>query len=71
MIDQAFHSYAIDIAGDTTAGPGFPSDEVNIAAGETADGFVPFQVPIGTPITEVKLGLDYGFGGDTGEWLVP
>jgi hypothetical protein len=71
VLDKAFHSYSVDIAGDTTAGPGFPSDGVNIGPGETADGFVLFQVPTGTPVTEVKLGLDYGFGGDTGEWLVP
>jgi len=71
VLDAAAHSYPIDIAGDTTAGPGFPSDLVNIGAGESADGFVTFQVPTGTPITEVKVGLDYGFGGDTGEWLVP
>lgn len=71
-IDQASHSYSIDIGGDTTAGPGFPSDLVNIAPGETADGFVSFQIPQGTPVTEVKLGLDFGLGsGDTGEWLVP
>ena len=71
VLDQAFHSYSIDIAGDTSAGPGFPSDEVNIAPGETADGLVTFQVPTGTPVSEVKVELDYGFGGDTGEWLVP
>lgn len=71
-LDQASHSYSIDLAGDTSAGPGFPSDLVNIAPGESADGFVSFQIPQGTPVTEVKLGLDYGFGtADTGEWLVP
>jgi len=69
--DAVSHSYPIDIAGDTTAGPGFPGDMINIGSGESADGFVTFQVPTGTPITGVKVGLDYGFGGDTGEWLVP
>jgi hypothetical protein len=69
--DAASHSYSIDISGDTTAGPGFPSDLINIAPGESADGFVTFQVPTATPVTQVKLSLDTFGGGDQGEWLVP
>jgi hypothetical protein len=67
VLDAASHSYSIDLAGDTTAGPGFPSDLVNIAPGESADGFVTFQVPTATPVAQVKLGVSV-FGGDTGEW---
>lgn len=70
--DAASHSYSIDIAGDFTAGPGFPGDMISIGVGESADGFVTFQVPSGTPVTGVKVVLDYGLGsGDIGEWLVP
>jgi Domain of unknown function (DUF4352) len=70
--DAASHSYTPDLAFDTSAGPGFPNDVVNIAPGESADGFLSFQVPQATMLVKVKLGLDYGFGtADTGEWLVP
>ena len=71
VIDQASHEFSVDLAYDTTAGPGFPSNSVDIAAGETVDGFVPFQVQTASVVNKVKIGLDEGFGPDTGEWLVP
>ena len=71
VIDQGSHDFSVDLAYDTSAGPGFPSDSVDIAAGETEDGFVPFQVATASVVKEVKIGLDEGFGPDTGEWLVP
>ena len=70
VLDAASHSYTIDIAGDTSAGPGFPSDLVSLTAGESADGLVVFQVPTATKVTQVKLNVSL-FGGDKGEWLVP
>ena len=74
VLDAASHAYSVAITGDTTAGPGFPSDVVNIGPGESADGFVAFQIPKATPVTEVKLSAGFlasTLGGDTGEWLVP
>jgi len=79
VIDQASHSYSSDFE-NTTAGtfpglPGFPFGLVNIAPGESADdGFATFQIPQGTPVTQVKLTVDLfgsAIGADTGEWLVP
>jgi hypothetical protein len=70
VLDAASHSYSVDISGATSAGPGFPSDLVNLAAGESADGLIELQVPTATPVTEVKLSVSL-FGGDRGEWLVP
>ncbi len=79
VIDQASHSYSSDFE-NTTAGtfpglPGFPFGLVNIAPGESADdGFATFQIPQGTPVTQVKLTVDLvggALGADTGEWLVP
>lgn len=70
VLDAASRSYSVDISGDTTAGPGFPSDLVSIAAAESADGFLTFRVPTATPVTQVKLSAS-AFGGDKGEWLVP
>ncbi len=71
VVDKGSHDFSVDLAYDTSAGPGFPSDNVDIAPGETEDGFVPFQVETASVISEVKIGLDEGFGPDTGEWLVP
>ena len=71
VVDQGSHDFSVDLAYETSAGPGFPSDNVDIAPGETEDGFVPVQVETASVITEVKVGLDEGFGPDTGEWLVP
>ena len=71
VVDQGSHDFSVDLAYDTTAGPGFPSDSVDIAPGETEDGFVPFQVDTSSVIAKVKVTLDEGLGPDTGEWLVP
>lgn len=78
VIDEASHSYSSDFE-NTTAGtfpglPGFPFGLVNIAPGESTDGFATFQIPRGTPVTQVKLTVDLvggALGADTGEWLVP
>ncbi len=78
VMDQASHAYSSDFENTSTGTfpglPGFPLGLVNIAPGESADGFVTFQIPQGTPVTQVKLTVDLfgsAIGADTGEWLVP
>ncbi len=54
---------------DSAAGPQFPAPE-HIAPGDSALGFVTFQVPNGVRVAKVQFTLDSGFADDTGQWNV-
>lgn len=70
LVDGAGHSYDTSFA-DTTAGPSFAGDQVNIAPGETGDGFITFQLPNADKPAELKITLNSGFASDTGAWQIP
>lgn len=53
----------------TTAGAQMPSS-VSLAPGDTALGYVTFDVPTGDKIAQVQYSLDLGLTGATGEWQV-
>lgn len=55
--------------GDTAAGPSFPGN-TTIAPGQTALGWITFEVPIGSTITGIQFTLNSGFS-NTGQWTVP
>lgn len=55
--------------GDTNAGPSLPSI-AHIAPGDTALGYITFQVPLGTSVAKVQFTLSSGFARDTGQWIV-
>ncbi|WP_343242945.1 DUF4352 domain-containing protein [Streptomyces sp. SID12501] len=56
--------------GDTAAGPGFPGS-VTAAPGDTALGFISFEVPSTSTIARVQFTMSSGFADNTGQWNVP
>ncbi|MFE4605601.1 DUF4352 domain-containing protein [Kitasatospora indigofera] len=69
VIDGQGQGFNADIFVTTQAGPAFPTN-VNIAPGETALGFVSFQLPAGSTLAKVQFTLDSGFADATGQWRV-
>ena len=57
-----------EVVTSTTAGAQMPS-AVNLAPGDTALGFVTFNVPAGDKIAQVQYSLSLGLG-TTGEWQI-
>ncbi|MGC0337837.1 DUF4352 domain-containing protein [Streptomyces sp. SLBN-8D4] len=55
---------------DTAAGPGFPGS-VALAPGDTALGFITFEVPLNSTITKAQFTMSSGFSGNTGQWTLP
>jgi hypothetical protein len=68
VMDANGQGYGASIEG-SAAGPGFPGI-VHIAPGDTALGYVTFQVPGGTRIATVQFTLSSGFADETGQWIV-
>jgi len=65
--DALGESFDIDFA-DTTAGVSMDSG-LNLAPGDTALGFLTFQVPTGQKITQVQYSSGL-FGGSVAQWMV-
>ncbi|MGW4759699.1 DUF4352 domain-containing protein [Streptomyces chartreusis] len=55
---------------DTAAGPGF-GGSVTLTPGDTALGFVAFEVPTNSRIAKVQFALSSGFARNVGEWTLP
>ncbi|MBW1599718.1 DUF4352 domain-containing protein [Streptomyces sp. JJ38] len=55
---------------ETAAGPSFPGG-VTVAPGDTALGFIAFEVPEDSTIAKVQFALDSGFADQVGQWEVP
>jgi hypothetical protein len=66
LIDAQGQSYGSTVA-DTKAGPAFQVP-ATIAAGESALGFVTFEVPADAKLAEVQFALDSGFAQQSGQW---
>jgi hypothetical protein len=64
--DDKGQSYNSVVA-DTTAGPSFPTPAA-IAVGDSALGFITFEVPADTKIAKAQFTLDSGFADQTGQW---
>lgn len=54
---------------DSAAGPGF-GGSVTVIPGDTALGYITFQVPTASTPAKVQFTLDSGFGPSTGQWTV-
>lgn len=54
---------------DTAAGPGF-GGSVTLTPGDTALGFLVFEVPTGSKIDTIQFALASGFARDVGQWRV-
>ncbi|GAA2807481.1 hypothetical protein GCM10010441_35330 [Kitasatospora paracochleata] len=66
LIDAQGQAYGSTVA-DTKAGPGFQVP-ANIAPGESALGFITFEVPKDAKLDKAQFGLDSGFAQQTGQW---
>ncbi|MFD8756914.1 DUF4352 domain-containing protein [Kitasatospora sp. NPDC059577] len=66
VVDAQGQAFGTTIA-DTKAGPSFQVP-ANIAPGETALGFVTFEVPKDAKLDKAQFGLDSGFAPQTGQW---
>ena len=70
LADAGGHSYNPSLS-DSAAGPPIPNAQINVAPGETADGFITFEVPTGQKPAGFKFTMDSGFASDTGAWQIP
>ncbi|MFI6152074.1 DUF4352 domain-containing protein [Kitasatospora sp. NPDC051170] len=68
VLDAQGQAYGSTIA-DTKAGPSFQVP-ANIAPGESALGFVTFEVPKDAKLDKAQFGLDSGFAPQTGQWKI-
>ncbi|GAA2146750.1 hypothetical protein GCM10009760_36830 [Kitasatospora kazusensis] len=68
LLDAQGQSYGTSLS-DTKAGPGFQVP-VNIAPGESALGFITFEVPKDAKIAKAQFALDSGFAQQTGQWVL-
>ncbi|MFE4974074.1 DUF4352 domain-containing protein [Kitasatospora sp. NPDC056651] len=66
LLDAEGQAFGTTIA-DTKAGPSFQVP-ANIAPGESALGFVTFEVPKDAKLDKAQFGLDSGFAPQTGQW---
>jgi hypothetical protein len=67
--DAAGQSMQQDIVTSTAAGAQMPAS-VNLAPGDTALGYVTFDVPTGDKITQAQYSINLGLAGGTGEWQI-
>ncbi|WP_035798432.1 DUF4352 domain-containing protein [Kitasatospora mediocidica] len=68
VLDGQGQSYNSVVA-DTTAGQSF-AVPANIATGDSALGFITFEVPKDTKLEKVQFTLDSGFANQTGQWTL-
>ncbi|MGV9269970.1 DUF4352 domain-containing protein [Kitasatospora sp. NPDC003701] len=66
LLDAQGQAFGSTVA-DTKAGPGFQLP-ANVAPGESALGFVTFEVPKDIKLDRAQFGLDSGFAPQTGQW---
>ncbi|WKX69343.1 DUF4352 domain-containing protein [Streptomyces sp. XD-27] len=55
---------------ETTAGPNF-AGSTTIALGDTALGFIVFEVPAASKVAKIQFAMNSGFSNNTGQWSVP
>lgn len=67
VTDASNYSYEPSLF-DSGAGPPFPGDSVKLMPGETAVGFVTFEVPTASKIVRIQCTLDSGFGPRRATW---
>ncbi|MDH6112482.1 hypothetical protein P3T36_001365 [Kitasatospora sp. MAP12-15] len=66
LLDDQSQSYNPTVA-DITAGQSFPTP-LAIAPGDSALGFITFEVPVATKLVKAQFALDSGFADQSGQW---
>ncbi|MFF9277366.1 DUF4352 domain-containing protein [Streptomyces griseosporeus] len=54
---------------DTQAGPSFPGS-ITLTPGDSALGYITFEIPLSSTAVKVQFAMDSGFSGNTGQWNV-
>ncbi|MEV7523573.1 DUF4352 domain-containing protein [Streptomyces sp. NPDC091371] len=67
LVDTAGQQFDADVVAKTTAGPRLPVS-LTITPGNTALGYLTFQLPDGSEPAIVQFSLNSGFSDDVGEW---
>lgn len=71
VTDTAGQSFDAAFLVPSDAGPHFPSDTIRVSPGESALGFITYEVPKNAELAEVRYTMPFGFGGDdTGAWNI-
>ncbi|MFF2774007.1 DUF4352 domain-containing protein [Streptomyces sp. NPDC058052] len=68
VVDRLGQQFGATIA-DLSSGPSFPGS-VTLAAGDTALGFIAFEVPEDSKIVKVQFAMNSGFSDNVGQWSV-
>ncbi|MFD8478933.1 DUF4352 domain-containing protein [Kitasatospora sp. NPDC059673] len=66
VLDDKGQGYSSSLD-ETKAGPEFPVP-ANIAPGESALGFITFEVPSDAKLDKIQFAMDSGFAQQTGQW---
>lgn len=69
VVDAQGQAFDAAIVTGITAGPLFPT-MINIAPGDTSQGFIVFEVPAATVVSKVQFGLNSGMGTQTAQWAL-
>ncbi|MFI8104569.1 DUF4352 domain-containing protein [Streptomyces sp. NPDC086023] len=69
LVDAQGQQFDADVVAKTTAGPRLPV-ALTIPAGNTALGYLTFQLPDGSKPVTVQFALNSGYAEDVGEWKV-
>lgn len=69
VIDEQGQGFNATVTSTVTSGQAFPAG-VHLAPGDSALGFVVFELPVSSHPSRVQFTLDSGFADQTGQWTV-
>ncbi|MFM9608610.1 DUF4352 domain-containing protein [Streptomyces niveiscabiei] len=69
VVDQDDQHFDASSGTPTTAGADFPG-HVTVRPGDTALGYLTFEVPNGSRVTTVQFSMNSGYSDDIGKWTV-
>ncbi|WP_405013726.1 DUF4352 domain-containing protein [Kitasatospora sp. NBC_01539] len=69
LIDEQGQGFNAAITAQTGAGPAFPGS-VHVAPGDSALGYIAFEIPADARPARVQFTLDSGFADRTGQWAL-
>ncbi|MEI5097660.1 DUF4352 domain-containing protein [Streptomyces sp. PmtG] len=67
LVDGDGQRFSASFYAPITAGPAFPGS-VSVAPGDTALGYVTFELPVAARPVTVQFSMNSGFSDDVGEW---
>ncbi|MEV7180720.1 DUF4352 domain-containing protein [Kitasatospora sp. NPDC093679] len=70
VVDDRGQGFDAVPATDVTAGPAFPAGVV-VAPGDTALGYISFEIPADSRLAKAQFTLNSGFANQTGQWALP